>query len=146
MNLAGIDPRAFLANAPFPCNAQGAHSEWNSPQESQYSKSHEQYIMEHVNIIAAGAVDREFLIYVYIYIYMFVYFLLILAPYERLWARASSGDTNLTRRIDLRRLQASGIPKIKISATFDFAISAATGRCSEIVSKVGILDGAVMKK
>ncbi len=51
-----------------------------------------------------------------------------------------------TRWIDPRRPEASGIPKIKISETFDFAISAATGRRSEIVSKVGILDGAVMNK
>ena len=47
----------------------------------------------------------------------------MLAPYGRLWVRASNGDTNLTRRIDLRRPEASGIPKIKISETFDLAIS-----------------------
>ena len=94
----------------------------------------------------------------------------MLAPSGRLWARARTCDTNLTRRIDPRRPDASGIPKIKISATFDFAISAAelspdvfstclgmshakpcllrpllAGDPSEIVLKVGVLDGAVLK-
>ena len=49
----------------------------------------------------------------------------------------------MTRWIDPRRPEASGILKIKISATFDFAISAAA---DPMVSKVGVLDGAVLKK
>ena len=62
-----------------------------------------------------------------------VHVLYMLAPHERLWARASKCDTNLTRGIDPRRPEALGIPEIKISAAFDFAISAATGHRSEIV-------------
>ena len=68
----------------------------------------------------------------------------MLAPYERLWARASRGDTNLTRRrIDPCAPEASGITEIKILVTCYFAISAAT---DQTVSTVFVLDGAVLKK
>ena len=45
-----------------------------------------------------------------------IHFWYILALYGRLKARVSRCDTNLTRQIDPRRPEASGIQKIKISA------------------------------
>ena len=47
-------------------------------------------------------------------LFLFVHVRFLLAPHERLWAHAGSIDTNLTRRIDPLRLEALGIPKIKI--------------------------------